>query len=112
MQGLLSLWNTVSKTAFLVTPGYADLHGAVAGREYQRLQARVDVQLGEDARDVVALGLGTNVEPSGDLLGVESLGKGLQHLHLAIGEPRDGLLRFVLLFLTSPGEAQKLDDIL
>ena len=34
MQGLLSLWNTVSKTAFLVSPGSADLHDAMAGREH------------------------------------------------------------------------------
>ena len=101
----------MSKTASLVTLRSADLHHAVAGREYQRLQAGVDAQLGEDARNVVALGLGADVKPSGDLLGIEALGKGLQHLPFAIGEPCDGLLRLVLLFLASPGEAEKLDNI-
>jgi hypothetical protein len=108
----LSVRDAVSKTAFLVTLASADLHDAVAGREHQRLQARVDAQLGEDVRNVVTLGLVADVEPSGDLLGIEALGKGLQHLPFAIGEPRDGLPRLVLLFLASPGEAEKLDNIL
>ncbi len=102
----------MSKTTSLVTLRPADLYHAVAGREYQRLQARVDAQLGEDARHVVALGLGADVKPTGDLLGIEALGKSLQHLPFAIGEPRDGLLRLVLLLLASPGEAEKLNDIL
>lgn len=101
----------MSKTASLVTLRSADLHHTVASYEYQRLQAGVDAQLGEDARNVVALGLGADVKPPGDLLGIESLGKGLQHLPFAIGEPCDGLLRLVLLFLASPGEAEKLDNI-
>src|SRR5215210_5281383 len=101
-----------SKTAFLVTLRSADLHYAVAGREHQRLQTRVDAQLGEDARHVVALSLGADVKPTGDLLGIEALGKGLQHLPFAISEPRDGLLRLVLFFLAGSGEAEELNNIL
>jgi len=34
----------------------------------------VDAQLGEDARNVVALGLGADVKPPGDLVGIEAPG--------------------------------------
>ena len=101
----------MSKTTSLVTLRPADLHHAVAGCEYQRLQARVDAQLGEDARHVVALGLGADVKPTGDLLGVEALGKGLQHLPFAIGETCDCPAGLVLFFLAGSGETEKLNDI-
>ena len=61
---------------------------------------------------MVALGLGADVKPTGDLLGIEALAQKREHLPFAIGKPRDGLLRLVLLFLASPGEAEKLDNIL
>jgi hypothetical protein len=53
---------------------------------------------------VVALGPGADVKPPGNLLGIEALGKGLQHLQFAVGEPRDGLLSLILLFLASPAK--------
>ena len=71
---LFATGNAASKTASLVTLRSADLNHSVAGREYQRLQARVDAQLGEDARNVVALGLGADVKPPGDLVGIEAPG--------------------------------------
>jgi len=62
---LISPQGAASKTTSLITLTSAELHHAVTGREHQRLQARVDAQLGEDARDVVAFSLGADVQPPG-----------------------------------------------
>jgi hypothetical protein len=84
----LRAWDAASKTISFVSLRSVDLHHAVAGCKYERLQARVDTQLGEDARNVVALGLGADVMPPGNLLDIKALGKGLQHPPFARRLPR------------------------
>ena len=76
-----------------------DFDQLVAHREHERLELGVDAELGEDVRDVVALGADGDVQSIRDALAVKALGKQLEHLALTRRELRDCVPILVLAFL-------------
>jgi hypothetical protein len=71
----------------------------------------VHAKLGEDARDVVALGARGDVEARGDLLGGKTLSEQLQHLAFSRRQLREGREIFALTVLIAASEAQEPADL-
>src|SRR4051794_25299075 len=94
------------------SPDLVDLHRAVTQREHQRLQPRVDAELREDVRDVVALGAERDVEALGDRLAVEAVGERLEHFALAPGQLLDRLPVGALLLAPVALVAQELHHLI
>src|SRR5918997_1053448 len=87
-------------------------HQVVTQGEYERLEPGVYPELGEDARDVVALGRNAYTQPLGYLGAVEALGERLQHLPLSRGKLGYSLARLVLVLPARAGETEQLHYLL
>src|SRR5918998_5468835 len=100
------------RTCRLPTPrGLTYLDDAVAGREDEGLQPRVDPELVEDVHHVGALGLDGDAQPLGDLTALQPFGEGLERLLLPGGEPLHRPPRRELFLALTVDEAQHLDDV-
>src|SRR5678815_1698697 len=84
---------------------------SIAEGEENGLELRVDAELVEDARDVVAFGADADPEPVGDRLAVEARGEGFEHLAFAERQAGDRLTLLALLLAAVAGEPEQLDDL-